>query len=167
MADSVSMDFMEITTERHHSLHLPRTEELPHARRSIYVGPFIGTRDERVRQRHAIMSYNLEHREAHRAHGLSLVYWPSLTQAQMYRGRGSKYTIMRPADFAPYAYDIAAIDALLAATPDLTRQDWYDEWPSAMRGRRAQQLAQLSMFEDDADDADDAVEYDDEELCDD
>lgn len=164
MAESVSMDYMEITTDERHPLHVPYTADLPNARRSIYVGPFIGTKTQRLEQQHAIMRYNVEHREAQRAHGLRLVYWPSLNQAQMYRGRGSVYTIMRPADFAPYAYDIAAIDALLAATPDPARQDWYDEWPRAMRGRRAQQLAQLSMFEDD--DADD-VEYDDEVICDD
>ena len=161
MSESVSMDYMEITTDERHPLHMPRTVDGWHARRSIYIGPFVGTKMQRLEQQHAIMRYNVEHREAQRAHGLCLVYWPSLNQAQMYRGRGSVYTIMRPEDFAPYAYDIAAIDALLAAAPDADRQDWFEEWPSGSKSSKAPRRTQLSMFEDDSE------EVCDEEMCDD
>lgn len=136
------LDYLEITTDARHPLHIQRTPELPHRRRSIYVGPFIGTKDERLRQQHAIMSYNVEYRDAQREHGLCLVYWPSLKDAQMYCGRGSVFSIIRPADFAPHAYDLAAIDALLTAVPNAARQDWFDDDAAVPQG-------QLSMFDDD------------------
>ncbi len=142
------MDYLEITTYEQHPLHIPRTFDLPHRRRSIYVGPFIGNKDERLRQRHAINRYDVEWVNARREHGLCLVYWPSLKDAQMYRGRGSIFSIIRPADFAPHAGDLAAIDALLAAVPDAARQDWFDGDDPTIGNRQAQ----LSMFDDDVED---------------
>lgn len=158
MSNAIGMDYLEITTERHHPLHIHRTDDLPHARRSIYIGPFIGTREERMRQHYDIMPYNVEHRDAQRAHGLSIVYWPSINQAQMYRGRGSLYSIIRPADFAPYACDIAAVDTLIAAVPDPDCQTWFEKWPSTSAALRQQ----ISMFDDMLDEID-AVCVSDEE----
>ncbi len=150
MGDAVNLDYIEIKADIGHPLYL---QQVPgyHTRRSIYVGPFIGTSESRGQQRVKLWPYDPAAWDRWRAHGLMRVYWSSLMDAQRWRGRHSKFSVIRPAQIEPIADNIEAIDALLAAAPDPNRQDWYDEWPS----RHVAGPEQLDLFNDDDTDDDD------------